>query len=94
MGIDESIQRRQIVGVKVYTVRDLDRVPSNGLDVCDREGEVKIRRRDGRTYTVRADSAAGRMISLPDFRGRMMKIFPKPIPASQSKLVDKLIAGE
>jgi hypothetical protein len=80
--------------VKTFTVRDLDREPSNVLDECDREGSVKIHRRDGRTYTIRADAGPERMTSVPDFRARLAKIFPKEIPASQSRLVDKLIAGE
>lgn len=79
--------------MKTFTVRDLDREPSAVLDACDREGAVRIRRRDGRAYTVRPD-APGRITAIPDFRARLAKLFPKPIPAAQSRLVDKLIAGE
>lgn len=64
------------------------------LDECDHAGEVKIRRRDGRTYTIRADAAVQPMGKLPDFAARIEKIFPKPIPAAQSALVDKMIRGE
>jgi hypothetical protein len=80
--------------VKTFTIRDLDREPGAVLDNCDREGAVKIRRRNGRTYTLRADAGPERMTSVPDIRARLAKLFPKPIPAAQSRLVDKLIAGE
>jgi len=68
--------------MKTFTVRDLDR------------GAVKMRRRNGRTYTIRADAGPDRMTNVPDLRARLAKVFPKPIPAAQSRLVDKLIAGE
>jgi hypothetical protein len=80
--------------MKTFTIRQLDRGPSAVLDECDREGTVQIRRRDGRTYTVRADAGPERITALPDFRARLAKIFPKRIPASQTRLVDKLLAGE
>jgi hypothetical protein len=80
--------------MKSFTVRDLDREPGVVLDECDREGAVQIRRRNGRTYTIRADAGPERMTNVPDFRARLEKIFPQVIPASQSRLVDKLIAGE
>ncbi|MDB6040843.1 MAG: hypothetical protein JWM99_4684 [Verrucomicrobiales bacterium] len=80
--------------MKTFTVRDLDREPGTVLDECDREGAVKIRRRDGRTYTVRADAGPDRITAIPDFRARLAKLFPKAIPVAQSRLVDKLIAGE
>jgi hypothetical protein len=37
--------------------------------------------------------AAGKITSLPDFAARRKAIFSKQIPASQVRLVDKLIAG-
>ena len=80
--------------VKTFTVRELDREPAAVLDACDREGAVRIRRRNGRTYTLRPESGPDRITALPDFRTRTMKIFPKPIPAAQVRLVDKLLAGE
>jgi hypothetical protein len=80
--------------MKTFTVRELDRQPTVVLNACDREGAVKIRRSNGRTYTIRPDTGPDRIISIPDFRARTAKIFPKPIPAAQSRLVDKLLAGE
>jgi hypothetical protein len=80
--------------MKTFTVRELDREPAAVLDACDREGAVRIRRRNGRTYTLRPEAGPDRITALPDFRARMKKIFPKPIPAAQSRLADKLLAGE
>jgi hypothetical protein len=80
--------------MKTFTVRELDREPAAVLDACDREGAVRIRRRNGRTYTLRPEAGPDRITALPDFRARMTKIFPKPIPAAQSRLADKLLAGE
>jgi hypothetical protein len=80
--------------LKVFTVRELDREPSAVLDECDRRGGVKIRRRDGRTYTVRPDIEPGRITKTPDIAGRVKKLFPKPIDPAHTRLVDKLLAGE
>jgi len=80
--------------MKTFTVRELDREPAAVLDACDREGAVQIRRRNGRTYTLRPEAGPDRITALPDFRARIRKIFPKPILATQSRLADKLLAGE
>ena len=80
--------------MKTFTVRELDREPSAVLDTADKEGVVRIKRRDGRIYWVRPEVKTKNMTALPDFRARMKRIFPEPIPASQADLVDRLIAGE
>ena len=80
--------------MKTFTVRELDRVPNTVLDASDRDGAAKIRRRNGRTYTIRPDAGPDRVTAVPDFRARLAKLFPKQIPAAQSRLVDKLLAGE
>lgn len=80
--------------MKTYTVRQLDREPTAVLDACDREGAVRIRRRNGQCYTIRPDAGPDQITGLPDFRTRVAKLVPTPIPASQSRLVDKLLAGE
>lgn len=92
--LDKHFERRQIVGMKTFTVRELDRVPNAVLDASDRDGAAKIRRRNGRTYTIRPDAGPDRITALPDFRARLARLFPKQIPAAQSRLVDKLLAGE
>ena len=81
--------------MKTFTVRDLDREPSVVLDIADRDGVVRIKRRDGRTYSVRPEGrASAEITSLPDFAERRKAIFSKPVPAAQVRRVDKLIAGE
>jgi hypothetical protein len=80
--------------MKTYTVRHLDREPAVVLDACDQEGVVRIRRRDGRTYTLRPDSGAERITAVPDFRARTAKIFSRRLTAEQTRRVDMLLAGE
>jgi len=80
--------------MKTFTVRELDRHPSEVLDQADREGAVCIKRRDGRVYSLTPMTPSNRMKSLPDFAARRKAIFSKAIPASQVRLADKLIAGE
>lgn len=81
--------------MKTFTVRELDREPAAVLDAADKDGAVRIKRRDGRIYSVQpVASASARMTALPDFAARRKAIFSKPIPASQVRLADKLIAGE
>jgi hypothetical protein len=92
--IDYGNERRQIVGMKTFTVRELDRVPNEVLNASDRDGAAKIRRRNGRTYTIRPDQGPGRIKAVPNFRARLAKLFPKQIPIAQSRAVDKLLAGE
>jgi hypothetical protein len=92
--IDFGFERRQIVGVKTFTVRELDRVPNEVLDASDRDGAAKVRRRNGRMYTIRPDKGSDRIREVPNFQARLMKLFPKQIPVNQSRAVDKLLAGE
>jgi hypothetical protein len=80
--------------MKTFTVRELDRAPAVILDTCDHEGAVRIRRRNGRTYTIRPESGPERIVKLPDFRARLERIFPKVLPPEQTRRADKLIAGE
>ena len=81
--------------MKIFTIRDLDREPSAVLDAADRDGSVRVKRRDGRTYSVRPEgNASSKILALPDFAKRRKAIFHQPIPTSQVRRVDKLIAGE
>ena len=84
--------------MKTYTVRDLDRKPATVLDACDREGVVRIQRRDGRRYTVRPEGGAAQKVpwkkAFAEHRARMKRIFPEPIPEEQVRILDRLIAGE
>jgi hypothetical protein len=80
--------------MKTFTVRELDRQPAKVLDAADKEGVVRIKRRNGKSYSLQPESQPSRITALPDFRARIKKIFPKAISKSQARLFDKLIAGE
>ncbi len=80
--------------MKTFTVRELGRGPGAVLDICDREGAVRIRRRGGRTYTIRADAGPDRITALPDFRARIDRIFPRALKAEQTRRADERLAGE
>ena len=84
--------------MKTFTVRDLDRSPAVVLDTCDREGAVRIRRRNGHNYTIRPDEPRPSNVPwrqlVAEHRTRVARIFPEPISSKQVRLVDQLIAGE
>ena len=80
--------------MKTFTVREVDREPAAVLDAADENGAVEIRRRDGRVYTLQPKASANRITGLPDFRARLKKIFPRPIPQKFVAMADRLIAGE
>jgi hypothetical protein len=87
--------------MKTFTVRDLDRQPAVVLDTCDKEGAVRIRRRNGHTYTLRSDEpkpskvlAEARRRWLDEHFAWLERTYPKPISAQQTALVDRLIASE
>jgi hypothetical protein len=80
--------------MKTFTVRELDRQPAAVLDAVDRDGLVRVKRRDGRVYSIQRESVTKMIVSLPDFAARRRAIFSKVIPAAQVRRVDKLIAGE
>jgi hypothetical protein len=81
--------------MKTFTVRDLDREPSAVLDAADRDGAVRVKRRDGRMYVVRpSGTGSDKITALPDFAARRKAIFPRSLSAAQIRAFDKLIAGE
>jgi hypothetical protein len=80
--------------MKTFTVRELDREPTMVLDAADKDGVVRIKRRDGRAYSIQPESTARKIVSVPDLAARRRAIFPRAIPAAQSRLADKLIRGE
>ena len=80
--------------MKTFTVRQLDREPAAVLDAADKDGLVRIKRRDGRVYSIQPEPGTSKMVSLPDFAARRRAIFPRRIPAAQVRMVDKLIRGE
>ena len=84
--------------MKTFTARDLDRQPARVLDACDREGAIRIQRRNGRSYRLVAEQTVRRMSFEPEWIDRHLArtatLFPKPISVEQARLVDKLLAGE
>jgi len=80
--------------MKTFTVRELDREPTMVLDAADKDGVVRIKRRNGKSYSIQPESRPSRVTELPDFHARIKKIFPKPISKSQAHKFDKLLAGE
>lgn len=80
--------------MKTFTVRQLDREPGAVLDAADAEGAVRVKRRDGRSYSIQPESRSARIKELPDFLARIKRIFPNPVSKSQAQAFDKLIAGE
>jgi hypothetical protein len=81
--------------MKTFTVRQLDRETAKVMEACDTYGAVRIRRRDGRTYTLEAEHKKDFVFNPPDIMARLKKQFPKmKISRKQSDFADKLIAGE
>jgi hypothetical protein len=81
--------------MKTFTVRELDRAPATVLAACDRDGEARIRHRNGRTYRIKPEAAPARFITaVPDFAARRRKLFPKPLTAAFARELDQGIRGE
>ena len=81
--------------MKTFTVRQLDRETAKVMEACDTYGSVRIKRRDGRTYTLEAEQKKEFVFNPPDIMGRLKKQFPgMKLSRKQSDSVDKLIAGE
>lgn len=82
-----------------FTTHQLRGGAARVLDVCDAEGVVQIRRRNGRSYTLTAEQTNQKgekvVINPPDIMARLRKNFPNMmISKKQTAFVDKLIAGE
>jgi hypothetical protein len=93
--LDVSSNADMMSDMKTFTVRDLDRNPSVVLTACDTEGEVRIRRRDGRTYMVRPEGYGRAMIAaLPNFTARRAKLFPRPLSKDFARKFDEALASE
>ncbi len=83
--------------MKTFTVRQLDRQPATVLDACDREGSVRIRRRDGRTYLVQPEANAGPPPEWGRFieqrEAELMRSFPKVLTRKQTRMVDDIMSS-
>jgi hypothetical protein len=81
--------------MKTFTVRQLDRETARVMEACDTYGAVRIKRRDGRTYKLEAETKKGKVINPPDIMARLKKQFgDMVISKDQSDFADKLIRGE
>lgn len=87
-----------VVGVKSFTVRDLDRNPAAVLAAADRDGVARVRSRTGRRYSVRPESGAAPTVDWAAFAGRRRaalesRRFPR-IDRPAAREIDRLLAGE
>lgn len=81
--------------MKTFTVRELDRETARVMQACDTYGAVRIKRRDGRSYTLAAEHKKKFAFNPPDIMARLRKDFPKmKISRKQAAFADKLLAGE
>ena len=82
-------------GTKTFTVRQLDRETARVIEACDTYGAVRIRRRDGRTYTLEAEHKRRFLFEAPDTLARLKKEFLHiRLNKKQLELADRLLAGE
>ena len=71
----------------------MDRQPRELIDACEREGAVRIRLRNGRSYRLTPETkGTGR--PLPDFKARMKAAGMKRLNEKQTERLFKMIAGE
>ena len=82
--------------MKTFTVRDLDRRPSDVLNACDSEGAVRIRRRDGRSYTLRSDLNGSFSWGewLAERQRKSKELFRKPLTKKEAREFDRLIRSD
>jgi hypothetical protein len=86
-----------------FTARDMNRQPAAILAAAERYGSVKIRRRDGREFTLAAcvEPGPAKPKKLPDFdalyRRHREAGFRPPRPSERqrlNRLIDRTIAGQ
>lgn len=87
--------------MRTFTVRDMDRRPSEILRACGAEGTVLIRSHTGRSYEIRPlqqiDAGAGASALEEWLEGHEAWLKQSGIPslsASELEKLDRLIAGE
>lgn len=77
------------------TVRDLHRRTAAILEACEREGEVRIRHRDGREFRLLpVPPQCTAQPEWPDFKVRRSRIRRDPVPSEVCAKVDAAIRGE
>ena len=85
--------------MQTFTVRDLDRNPKKVLLASEDAGGAIVRSRRGISYLItpivdREESVGDGKQWLSRHRHWLGHEFAKPIPASQVRKVDQLLAGE
>jgi hypothetical protein len=85
-----------------FTLRDLNRQPAKVLAACDLHGTVRIRTRDGRSYSLKPEiPAASRTAQVDSLVVRRQQLrqrlraagFVPPCPAEMER-INRIIAGE
>ena len=88
------------VGVKTFTVRDLDRTPALVLAAADRDGVARVRQRGGRAYAIRPEAAPRKKSSdwaafARQQRAWLKQTYAGPVLSSaQQAELDRLIASD
>ena len=83
------------ITMSTVTVRELHRNTASVLEVCEREGEVIVRHRDGREFRIApVEKPTAKKAEWPDFRARRLRISAEPIPPDICAKVDAAIRGE
>ena len=84
----------------IFTARDLNRQPATILKACDKFGSVRIQTRDGRAYSLRAESPAvvdpgvSFMERMERHHARMKAAGYVPPAPSEMERINRIIAGE
>ncbi len=84
----------------IFTARDLNRQPAKILKACDKFGSVRIQTRDGRAYSLRAESPAtvdpglSFMERMERHHARMKAAGYVPPAPSEMERINRIIAGE
>ena len=89
------------VGMKIFTVRELDRTPGKVLDAAVRDGVARVRRRDGRSFAIRPEEPG--VEKRPDWKQFVRehhawrkKLNPKPLAWTKEQVeeLNRMIAGD
>jgi hypothetical protein len=81
-----------------FTARELDRQTTKVLNTCDRQGQVRIRRRNGRSYMLKAE--ANEWFSMREWieerQRKVEELFGDVRPMSKKQLreFDRLIRSD
>lgn len=81
------------LAMKTFTARELGRNTASVLAACEEDGEVTIRRRDGRSYLLQPCAAEGAVSEIPDIEERLREAGLPAVSAASAETVDQLISG-